>query len=71
MAGLDGAAYGVKGTGHFGRAKTGRAIISVHNDRPGAFHENHPGQRRGPPRHRLHQRAMAARLEIPNEVPRG
>jgi hypothetical protein len=39
LAGLDGAAYGVKVLEPFGRGKIGRAAIAVHKDRPGAVRE--------------------------------
>lgn len=39
LAGLDGAAYGIKVLEPFGKGRIGRAAIAVHKDRPGSIRE--------------------------------
>ena len=71
LAGLDGAAYGIKVIEPFGRGRAGRARITVHKDRPGAVREIASGNTvaelvldsRGGP--------LAARIDPPSETPRG
>ena len=71
LAGLDGAAYGIKVLDPFGRGKIGRAAISVHKDRPGAVREFALGNAVAHLVIDSRGEAMGAWLEEPQTMPKG
>ncbi|GAA2037457.1 hypothetical protein GCM10009740_31590 [Terrabacter terrae] len=70
LAGLDGAAYGVKVLEPFGRGKIGRAAIAVHKDRPGAVREIALGNAVAHLVIDSRGESMAAWLEEPSSLPK-
>ncbi|WP_076260846.1 DnaB-like helicase N-terminal domain-containing protein [Intrasporangium flavum] len=70
LAGLDGAAYGVKVLEPFGRGKIGRAAIAVHKDRPGAVREIALGNAVAHLVIDSRDGTMAAWLEEPSTMPK-
>ncbi|NUQ31312.1 MAG: AAA family ATPase, partial [Dermatophilaceae bacterium] len=70
LAGLDGAAYGVKVLEPFGRGKIGRAAIAVHKDRPGAVREIALGNAVAHLVIDSRGDSMAAWLEEPSSMPK-
>ena len=71
LAGLDGAAYGVKVIEPFGRGKAGRARITINKDRPGAVREHANGSIVAELVLDSTGNALLARLDEPTTAPRG